>query len=103
MATKQEASKQTEYEIESLPREENDNWSSEDRRAAMESRSSLGNEQGCCAIVRSKFCSRHCLRSKATILILVCNFIMVTGLGATLIPAFIQAYYVFILYLAMLL
>ena len=59
MATKQEASKQTEYEIEIL-REENDNWSSEDRRAAMESRSSLGNEQqGCFAIVRSKFCSRR--------------------------------------------
>ena len=77
------------HEIESLPREvsESNSQSSEDMTTARESRPLLRNkQQGCCAIVRSKFHSRCCLRSKATILILVWNFIIVMGLGSTFHP-----------------
>ena len=84
MATIEEDSLQ--HELKNLPRGENQ--SSEDMTAARESRSLLGNEQrGCCTTVRSKFRSRCCLRSKATILVLVWNFIIVMGLGNIFDPS----------------
>ena len=87
MATIEEDSQSLWCEIESLPRRESDHQPCEDTTAARESRPLLRNEQGCCAIVRSKLHGRCCLRSKATILILVWNFIMVMGLESIFDPS----------------